>query len=78
VTRTHTLRPNHNAALEDQLQLLVCATTAPTPSCQTSVSVWNYYLVNKIDSKAPAFYLGNGTQSMGVQQYLLARAAAGL
>src|ERR1035441_3814901 len=34
-------------------------------------------LVNKIDPKAPAFYLGNGTQSMGVQQYLLARAAAG-
>jgi hypothetical protein len=40
--------------------------------------VWNYYLANKIDLKAPAFYLGNGTQSMGVQQYLLARAAAGL
>ena len=77
VTRVHTLRPNHNAALEDQLQLLVCGTTAPTPSCTTSVSVWNYYLVNKIDPKAPAFYLGNGTQSMGVQQYLLARAAAG-
>ncbi len=78
VTRLHTLRPNHNATLEDQLQLQVCGTTSPTPSCTTSVSVWNYYLVNKIDPKAPGFYLGNGTQTMGVQQYLLARAAAGL
>jgi len=78
VTRIHTLRPNRNTSLEDQLQLLVCGTTAPTPSCKTSVSVWNYYLVNKIDSKAPAFYFGNGTQLMDVQQYLLARAAAGV
>jgi hypothetical protein len=74
----HTLRPNHNAALEAQLQLLVCGTSAPTPSCKTSVSVWNYYLVNSIDPKAPGFYFGNGTQSMDVQQYLLARAAAGM
>jgi hypothetical protein len=78
VTRTHTLRPNRNTSLENQLQLLACGTNAPTPSCKTSVSVWNYYLVNEIDSKAPAFYFGNGTQLMDVQQYLLARVAAGV
>ena len=78
VTRTHTLRPDRNVTLENQLQLLVCGASAPTPSCKTSVSVWNYYLVNKVDPRAPAFYFGNGAQLMDVQQYLLARGAAGV
>jgi hypothetical protein len=78
VTRTHTQRPNHNAQLENQLQFRVCGTNAPTLSCKVSVSVWNYYLVHTINSNAPAFYFGNGTQMMDVQQYLWARAAAGV
>jgi len=50
----------------------------PTASCQVSVSVWNYYLVNKVSSMARPLVIGDGTQMMTVQQYLAARAAAGL
>jgi hypothetical protein len=42
------------------------------------VSAWNYYLVNKINPSATILGLGDGTQIMTVQQYLEARAAAGL
>ena len=63
---------------ETRLQSLVCGTNPPTPSCQVSVSVWNYYLVHIIESQAVGLVIGNGTQMMTVQQYLAARAATGL
>ena len=63
---------------ETQLQTLTCGTKPPTASCQASVSVWNYYLVNGVSPKAIGMVIGNGTQMMTVQQYLAARAAAGM
>ena len=63
---------------QTRLQSLACGTNPPTPSCQVSVSVWNYYLVNKVSSMARPLVIGDGTQMMTVQQYLAARAAAGL
>jgi hypothetical protein len=76
--RTHTMRPQATSQLEGQLQSLACGTNPPMPSCQVTVSVWNYYLVNNINSAAPVLVIGGGTQLMTVQQYLEARAAAGL
>jgi 7,8-dihydropterin-6-yl-methyl-4-(beta-D-ribofuranosyl)aminobenzene 5'-phosphate synthase len=65
---------------ETQLQSLACGgTKPPTPSCQVSVSGWNYYLLNFVSSMARN--LVTGTQSMEmmtVQQYLAARTAAGM
>lgn len=51
---------------------------APTPSCQLTVSQWNWYLTNKINPDAPVLGIGDGTQLMTVQQYLQARRDAGL
>jgi hypothetical protein len=47
-------------------------------SCQVSVSVWNYYLINVINPNAMPLVIGESTEIMTVQQYLEARAAAGL
>ena len=73
-----TVAPNANSRLESQLQALVCGTYPPVPSCQVSVSVWNYYLVHEIAPDAQGLVIGDGTQMMTVQQYLQARAAAGI
>jgi hypothetical protein len=73
-----TVAPTANSRLQSQLQSLVCATYPPAASCQVSVSVWNYYLVNVINPNATPLAIGDGTQVMTVQQYLDARAAAGL
>jgi hypothetical protein len=42
------------------------------------VSQWNWYLTNKVNPQATALAIGDGTQQMTVQQYVQARAAAGL
>ena len=73
-----TVTPTASTRLEGQLQSSVCGTFPPAKSCEVSVSVWNYYLVNVVNSDAKALVLGDGTQVMTVQQYLAARAAAGL
>ena len=62
---------------ESELQSLACGTYPPVPSCQLTVSQWNYYL-NEINADAPPLVIGDGTQMMTVQQYVQARAAAGL
>ncbi|MBS1856559.1 MAG: alpha/beta hydrolase [Acidobacteria bacterium] len=61
-----------------QLQYLACGTTPPAASCQVSVSVWNYYLVNRVSPGAKGIEIGDGTLMMTVQQYMAARTAAGL
>lgn len=63
---------------QGQLQSAACATNPPVPSCQVSVSAWNYYVVEKINPNAPPLIIGDGTRMMTVQQYLAARAEAGL
>jgi hypothetical protein len=73
-----TVAPNANSRLQSQLQSVACGTYPPAASCQLSVSQWNYYLVNKINPDAMGLVIGDGTQIMTVQQYLQARAAAGL
>jgi hypothetical protein len=50
----------------------------PTPSCQFNVWQWNWYLSNKINPQAAAPNVEDPTQQMTVQQYVQARAAAGL
>lgn len=70
--------PDANSQLADELQAVACGTYPPKPSCQWNVSQWNWFLVNKINASAPVLVLGDGTQMMTVQQYLQARAAAGL
>ncbi|MBL0156940.1 MAG: hypothetical protein IPP47_07520 [Bryobacterales bacterium] len=77
ITRTHTLRAIPNPKLNDELQLLACGSHSPTPSCQVSVSVWNYYL-NTLDFKAPPLMFGDGTELMTVNRYWGLRAVAGL
>lgn len=72
------IAPPANSLLEDELQSLGCGTYPPTPSCQLTVSEWNWYLVNKINPNAQLLDIGDGTQQMTVQQYLQARTAAGL
>ena len=82
VTRTHTRRqnagPDATSLWESQLQSLACGSNPPVPSCQVTLSVWNYYLTARVNSNAPPVVVGDGTQLMTVQQYLSARAAAGL
>jgi hypothetical protein len=68
------LHPGWETALQQQ----VCGNTPPMPSCQASVSVWNYNLVHNISPKATGMVIGNGSQLMTVQQYLASRAAAGM
>ena len=70
--------PDANSLLEGELQSLACGNYPPAPSCQLTVSEWNWYLINKINPAAPVLALGDGTQLMTVQQYTQARAAAGL
>lgn len=64
--------------LESRLQYVACGTYPPTPSCQLNVNQWNWYLTNRIDSAAPVLVLGDGSQVMTAQQYVQARASAGL
>jgi hypothetical protein len=73
-----TVAPNANSRLQSQLQSLFCGTYPPAASCQVSVSVWNYYFVNVINPNAMPLVIRGGTESMTVEQYLEARAAAGL
>ncbi len=63
---------------QGQLQSAACATNPPVPSCQVSVSDWNYYVADKINPNAAPLVIGDGTRMMTVQQYLAARAEAGL
>ncbi len=77
VTRTHVLRPNPNAQLENRLQSLACGTQAPTASCSAEVNVWNYYLLS-INPGAKVLGIGDGSQSMTLRRYMGARAAAGV
>ena len=73
-----TAAPNANSRLESLLQSVGCKTYPPTPSCQLTVSQWNYYFAQAVNPDAPVLSVGDGTQLMTVQQYLQARAAAGL
>jgi hypothetical protein len=73
-----TVAPDATSRLLNQLQSLACGTYSPVASCQVSVSVWNYYLINFINANAQVLVIGDGTQLMKVQQYLNARTAAGL
>jgi hypothetical protein len=67
-----------NTAQDVQKSLACGSGRPPTPSCQVSVSVWNYYLLNNISSRALSLVISNGTQMMTVQQYLAARTATGM
>ena len=82
LVRTHTLRsdtgPHANPPLDAQLQSLACGTNPPAPSCQAAVNVWNYYLIKNINAAATPLVIGDGTRTLTVQQYLEARATAGL
>ena len=73
-----TVAPNANSRLVSQLQALGCKTYPPTPSCQLTVSQWNYYFTQAVNPDAPVLNLDEGTVLMTVQDYLAARAAAGL
>lgn len=65
--------------LETELQSVACGTYPPAASCQLSVSQWNWYLVNKINPQAQPLVLGtDGGQPMTVEQYVQARASAGV
>jgi hypothetical protein len=71
--------PNANSRLESQLQSVGCGTYPPTPSCKLTVSQWNYFMTSVVNPDAPVLAgVGDGTQLMTVQEYLQARAAAGL
>jgi parallel beta-helix repeat protein len=70
--------PDANSVLESELQSVACGNYPPTASCQLNVSQWNWFFVNKINQSAQPLELGDGTQIMTVQQYLQARAAAGI
>ncbi|HYM12027.1 MAG TPA: hypothetical protein VEU62_14935 [Bryobacterales bacterium] len=70
--------PRSASLLESELQYLGCGAYPPTPSCQLSVSEWNWYLTNKVNPAAQVLVIGDGTQQMTVQQYIQARADAGL
>ena len=73
-----TVAPNAKSRLETQLQALGCKTYPPQPSCQLTVSGWNYYFIQAINPDAQSLAIGDGTQLMTVQEYLEARAKAGL
>jgi hypothetical protein len=70
--------PDAVSVLETELQSLGCGTYPPTASCQLSISQWNWYLVNKINPQATPLVIGDSTQEMTAQQYVQARAVAGL
>jgi len=70
--------PDANSVLQTELQSVACGTYPPTASCQFSVNQWNWFLTNKINPQATVLVIGDGTQQMTVQQYVQARAAAGL
>ena len=72
------LAPPNNTLLVDELQSLGCGTFPPKTSCQLTVSQWNYYLTTDIDPLAQTLTIGDGTQSMTVQQYVQARLDAGI
>ncbi len=63
---------------QTKLQSLACGTKTPAPSCQVSVSDWNYHLANSVSPGTRLLVIGDGTQMMTVLQYLAARAAAGM
>ena len=67
-----------DSSVGDKLQFVGCATRAPTASCELTVSEWNRYFIDRIDSGAPALTVGDGKQRITVEQYLKARIAAGL
>jgi hypothetical protein len=73
-----TVAPTANSRLASQLQALACGTFPPTPSCQLQVSQWNYFFTLNVNPDASPLNLGDGTQLMTAQDYLQARAAAGL
>ena len=68
------LRPKWEA----ELQSVTCGTNPPTASCQAQLCVWNWYLVHNVSPTARNLAIGDSTQMMTVQQYLAARAAAGM
>lgn len=70
--------PDAYSLLESQLQSAACGTLPPAASCQRSVNEWNWFLVNRVNPQAAVLDIGDGTQPMTVQQYVQARAAAGL
>ena len=71
--------PDANLTLETELQSVACATYPPAASCLLSVSQWNWYLVNKVNPQAQILALANDSgQPMTVEQYVQARASAGL
>lgn len=72
------LAPPNNTLLVDELQSLGCKTYPPTPSCQLTVSQWNFYLTNYIDPNAAVLVIGDGTQMMTVQEYVQGRLDAGI
>lgn len=70
--------PDANSVLESELQSVACGAYPPVASCQLSISQWNWFLVNKINQNAQGLVLGDDSQIMTIQQYLQARAAAGI
>jgi parallel beta-helix repeat protein len=73
--------PDANSLLASELQSVACGTYPPATSCQLTISQWNWYLTNKINPQATPLVLSDSTQlavQITVQQYVRARAAAGL
>src|SRR5690348_10172057 len=81
VSRVYVLRPDtpHKCYTTDSLDnqvtpgsatgersTWVAAPLPPAPSCQVSVSVWNYDLTDNVDSNAPVLVIGDGTAVMTV------------
>ena len=64
--------------LESQLQFVACGNYPPLPSCQLTVSQWNWYLTNNINPAAPLLIVDDGTKIMTARQYIQARNDAGL
>lgn len=73
-----TVAPNVTSRLESQLQSAGCGTYPPTASCKLSVSEWNYYMTSVVNPDAALLIVADGTEQMTAQQYVQARAAAGL
>lgn len=70
--------PDAGSLLETELQSLGCGSYPPAASCKLSISQWNWYLTNKINPQAAPLVIGDSTQTMTAQEYVAARAAAGL
>lgn len=73
--------PDASSALETELQSVACGTYPPATSCQLTSSQWNWYLTNKVNPQAALLILNDPSQltvQLTVQQYVQARAAAGL